>query len=80
MSFTIGVAVPTPMSVFIFTISGNFQFTVSSLVTSIAVTGTPPQIQSMEVVSQNIIKVTFSEQFVVGRQFRLSISNIYNPL
>lgn len=24
MSFTIGVAVPTPMSVFIFTISGNF--------------------------------------------------------
>ncbi len=77
---TIGVACPTALSTFIFTISGNFQFTVSSLVSSIAVSGDPPQIQSTTVMSPNVIKVIFNEQFVVGRQFRLTISNIYNPL
>jgi hypothetical protein len=59
-TFTIGVNVPTPLSTFVFTISGNFQFTVSSLVTSIAVTGSPPQIVSMSVVSPNIIRVVFN--------------------
>lgn len=76
---TIGVACPTAISTFLFTISGNYQFTVSSLVTSIAVTGTPPQILTTNVVSPNIIKVTFNEQFPNGRHFRLTISNIYNP-
>lgn len=76
---TIGVACPTPLSTFLFTISGNYQFTVSSLVTSIAVTGSPPQILSTSVVSPNIIKVSFNEQFTVGRHFRLTISNIFNP-
>jgi hypothetical protein len=80
VSFNIGVAVPTPLSTFLFTISGDFQFTVSSLVTSIAVTGTPPQIKSTQVVSPNIIQVIFNEQFAVGRQFSLQISNIFNPL
>ena len=55
LTFNIGVAVPTPLSTFLFTISGDFAFTVSSLVTSIAVTGSPPQIQSMTVISPNII-------------------------
>jgi hypothetical protein len=77
---TIGVACPTPLSTFLFTISGNFQFTVSSQVTTIAVTGTLPQILSTTVVSPNIIRVVFNEQFAVGRQFRLTISNILNPL
>ena len=76
---TIGIASPTAQSVFLFTISGNYQFTVSSLVTSIAVSGTPPQILSTSVVSPNIIKVIFNEQFTVGRHFRLTVSNVYNP-
>lgn len=80
LSFNINVAVPTPLSTFLFTISGDFTFTVSSLVTSIAVTGSPPQILSMTVMSPNIIQVIFNEQFTVGRQFSLQISNIYNPL
>ena len=80
LDVTIGVAVPTALSTFLFTISNNFEFTVSSLVTSIAVTGDPPQILSTSVVSANIIRVVFNEQFVVGRQFRLTVSNIYNPL
>jgi hypothetical protein len=77
---TVAVPCPTPLSTFLFTISGNYQFTVSSLVTSIAVSGTPPQIQSTTVVSPNIIRVIFNEQLVSGRQFRLTISNILNPL
>ena len=77
---TIGIAVPTPLSVFLFTISNNFKFTVSSLVSSIAVTGTAPQVLSTTVTSPNIIKVVFNEAFSVGRQFRLTISNIENPL
>lgn len=80
LDVTIGVAVPTALSTFLFTISNNFEFTVSSLVTSIAVTGDPPQILSTSVVSANIIRVVFNEQFIVGRQFRLTVSNIYNPL
>ena len=76
---TIAVACPTPLSVFLFTISGNYQFTVSSHVTSMAVSGTPPQILSTTVVSPNIIRVTFNEQFIVSRHFRLTISNIFNP-
>jgi hypothetical protein len=76
---TIGVACPTALSTFLFTISGNYQFTVSSLVTSTAVSGTPPQILSTTVVSPNIIRVLFNEQFTVSRQFRLTISNIFNP-
>jgi len=56
----INVACPTSLSRFKFTISGDFQFTVSSLVNSIGVTGTPPQISSMTVVSQNIIEVVFN--------------------
>lgn len=77
---TVAVPCPTPLSTFLFTISGNYQFTVSSLVTSIAVAGTPPQIQSTTVVSPNIIRVVFNEQFTTGRQFRLTISNLLNPL
>ncbi len=80
VTVTIGVAVPTPLSKFILTISGNFAFTVSSLVSSLTVTGAPPQILSMTVVSPNIIQVIFNEQFTVGRQFALTVSNIYNPL
>lgn len=80
VDITIGVACPTPISILIFTISGNFQFTVSSLLSTITVSDTPPPIQSMTVVSRNIIKVLFREQFTVGRYFRVSISNIYNPL
>jgi hypothetical protein len=64
---TIGVACPTSQSTFLFTISGNYQFTVSSLVTSIAVTGSPPQILSTTVVSPNIITVDFNEQFAIHR-------------
>jgi len=44
-----------------------------------AVSGTPPQILSTTVVSPNIIRVTFNEQFTVSRHFRLTISNIFNP-
>ena len=77
---TIGVACPTPQSTFLLTISGNFKFTVSSLVTAIAVSGSPPQISSITVVSPNIIKVIFNEQFAVGRQFRITITNVFNPL
>ena len=80
MDVTIGVACPTPLSTFLFTISGNFEFTVSSLVSSIGISGDPPQVQSTTVMSPNLIKVIFNEQFVVGRQFRLTISNILNPL
>lgn len=57
---TIGVNCPTALSTFLLTISGNFQFTVSSLVSSIAVAGTPPQIQTTTVVSANIITVVFN--------------------
>lgn len=42
---TVGVASPTALSTFVFTVSGNFIFTVSSQVTTIAVTGDPPQIK-----------------------------------
>lgn len=77
---TVGVACPTPLSTFVFTISGNFQFTVSSLVSTLQVSDTPPQILTMTVVSPNIIRVIFNEQFAVGRRFQVSISNIYNPL
>lgn len=80
LDVTIGVSCPTELSTFLFTISNNFQFTVSSLVTTIAVAGDPPAVQSTTVVSPNLIKVVFSEQLVAGRQFRLSISNIYNPV
>jgi hypothetical protein len=60
IAITIGVACPTPLSTFLFTISGNYQFTVSSLVSSIAVSGSPPQILSTTVVSPNIIRVIFN--------------------
>ena len=80
IDITIGVACPTSLSVFLFTISGNYEFTVSSLVSTIAVTGSPPQVQSTTVMSPNLIKVIFNEQLVVGRQFRVTISNIFNPL
>jgi hypothetical protein len=60
IDITIGVRCPTSISTFIFTISGNFQFTVSSLVSTITVSGTPPQILSMTVMSPNIIKVLFN--------------------
>ena len=80
LDITIGVASPTAFSTFFFTISGNFQFTASSLVTTIAVTGDPPAVLSTTVVSPNLIKVIFSEQLVVGRHFRLTISNVYNPV
>ena len=80
MDVTIGVACPTSLSTFLFTISGNFEFTVSSLVSSIGVSGSPPQVQSTTVMSPNLVKVIFNEQFTVGRQFRLTISNILNPL
>lgn len=60
VDITIGVTCPTPLSTFLFTISGNYQFTVSSLVSSIAVSGSPPQILSTTVVSPNIIKVIFN--------------------
>ena len=79
MTVTVGVNVPTPLSTFLLTISGDFTFTVSSLVASLAVTGTPPQILSMTVVSPNIIRVIFNEQFTVGRQFALTVSNVLNP-
>lgn len=80
MDVTIGVNCPTALSTFLFTISGSFEFTVSSLVSSIGISGDPPQVQSTTVMSPNLIKVIFNEQFVVGRQFRLTISNVYNPL
>jgi hypothetical protein len=64
--------------VFTFTISGNFQFTVGSQVTSVG--ASPPQVLSAIVVSPNVITATFNEQFVTGRQFSLAISNIQNPL
>ena len=79
LDITIGVACPTDLSTFLFTISGNFEFTVSSEVTTIAVTGDPPVAQPTTVISPNLIKVIFSEQLIVGRHFRLTISNIYNP-
>jgi hypothetical protein len=60
LDVTIGVACPTPLSTFLFTISGSFEFTVSSMVTTIAVTGDPPAVQSTTVVSPNLIKVIFS--------------------
>lgn len=77
---TVGVACPTLLSTFVFTVSGNFQFTVSSQITGTGVTGSPPQILSSTVVSPNIIRIIFNEQFAIGRQFRLTISNIYNPM
>lgn len=60
ITITIGVNVPTPQSTILLTISGDFQFTVSSLVSSLAITGSPPQIISMNVISPNIIKVVFN--------------------
>lgn len=77
---SIGIACPTATSRLLFTISNNFYFSVSSLVNTIAVTGSAPQITSTTIMSQNVIMVVFGEQFTVGRTFRLTISNILNPL
>lgn len=74
----IGVSCPTPLSVFLFTISGDYTFTVGSQVTTIG--ASPPQILTSTVVSPKVIKATFNEQFVSGRQFTVAISNIQNPM
>jgi len=78
INIKIGVSCPTPLSVFLFTISGDFQFTVGSQVTTIG--ASPPQILTAQVVSPNLITATFNEQFSSGRQFSVAISNIQNPL
>jgi hypothetical protein len=77
---TIGVQCPTDASIIKFIISGDFQFSVSSLVNVQGVLSTAPPVISTKIISKNIIVTKFGESFASGRKFKISITDINNPL
>lgn len=44
------------------------------------VLSTAPQVLSTTIISNKIIETKFAESFVVGRKFKVSITDIRNPL
>lgn len=57
---TIGVKVPTALSRMKLIINNDFTFLPSALVTTVAVTGSAPQVLSSVVVSENVVMATFN--------------------
>ena len=71
---------PTPYSVIKFIISNDFEFSASSLVNVQGILSSTPQVISTTIISPNIIVTKFGESFVSGRKFKVSITDIINPL
>jgi hypothetical protein len=81
---TIGQAISTTLSTFLFTIQYPFSFSIGSIPTVSQSTTyitnpiqlySSPTIYSYEVVSPNIFVIIFIEQFVIGRQFQIQVIN-----
>lgn len=71
---------PTPYSVIKFIISNDFEFSGSSLVNVQGILSTAPQMISTRIISPNIIVTKFGESFISGRKFKVTITDIINPL
>lgn len=79
---TIGQAVRTSLSTFLFTLQAPFAFSSGSIPTAVESTNyatspvalfASPAIRSYEVVSKNVFMLVFAEQFAVGRKFIVQV-------
>ena len=85
---TISQAISTTLSSFLFTIQDPFSFSLGSIPTTSESSSyatnpislySSPAVKSFEILTPHIFMLTFNEQFVVGRQFIVSINQINNP-
>jgi hypothetical protein len=82
---TIGKAVSTSLSTFIFVLMYPFTFSIGSIPSTLDAASyatnpislyAKPAISSYEIVSPNIFRLIFNEQFIVGRKFIVQVAHI----